>query len=64
MPLSVVEESYLRLWPGNRSKCFMCYVDFPAYVFHGCFHSEVRIKGETQVFEGERFLERESLRGL
>jgi len=42
----------------------MCCVDFPAYVFHGCFHSEVRIKGETQVFECERFLEGEGSRGL
>jgi len=39
-------------------------VDFPAYVFHGSFHSEVRIKGEAQAFECKGFLEGEGSRGL
>jgi len=33
-------------------------------MFHGSFHSKVGIKGETQVFERERFLEREGSEGL
>jgi len=41
----------------------MCCVDFLTYVFHDSFHSEVRIKGETQVFECEGFLEGEGSRG-
>jgi len=64
MPLSVAEESYPSQAVGNSSKCLMCCLDFPAYVFHGNFYSEVRIKGETQVFECERFLEGGFLRGL
>jgi len=33
-------------------------------VFRGGFHGEVGIKGETQVFEWEKFLEGKGLRGL
>jgi len=49
---------------GNSSHCSMYCVDFQAYVFHGSFHSEVRIKCETQVFECKGFFEREGSGGL
>jgi len=35
----------------------MYFIDFPASVFRGRFHGEVGVKGETQKFECERFLE-------
>jgi len=37
----------------------MCCIDSPAYVFRGSFHDEIGVKGETKVFECERFLEGE-----